>query len=58
MRVTKIIEHIDDFGRLRIPKEIRRQMHIHESDRFEIFLEDDDTIIFKKYCTDEYKHKN
>ena len=57
MRVTGIVERVDDYGRLLIPKEIRRKLRIREADRFEIFLEDDDTIIFKKYCADECKHK-
>lgn len=57
MKVTGIVERIDDYGRLLVPKEVRRQLRIRESDRFEVFIEDDDTIIFKKYCVDECKHK-
>ena len=52
MRVTGIVERIDDYGRLLVPKEIRRKLRIREADRFEIFIGDDDTIIFKKYDVD------
>ena len=32
MRATGIVRRIDDLGRIVIPKEIRRTMHIRESD--------------------------
>lgn len=57
MKVTGIVERVDDYGRLLIPKAVRRQLRIREADRFEVFIEDDDTIIFKKYCVDECIHK-
>ena len=30
MKTTVIVHHIDDLGRIVIPKEIRRNMHIRE----------------------------
>nr|WP_300305591.1 stage V sporulation T C-terminal domain-containing protein [uncultured Anaerostipes sp.] len=49
MRATGIVRRIDDLGRIVIPKEIRKTMHIRESDPLEIFTERDGGIILKKY---------
>lgn len=48
MRAVGIVRHIDDLGRIVIPREIRRSMRIREGDTMEIFL-DGDCIAFKKY---------
>ena len=37
MKATGIIRRIDDLGRIVIPKEIRKTMHIRESNPLEIF---------------------
>lgn len=39
----------DDLGRIVIPKEIRRTLHIRESDPLEIFTDKEGQIILKKY---------
>ena len=44
MKATGIIRRIDDLGRIVIPKEIRKTMHIRESDPLEIFTERDGDI--------------
>ena len=49
MKATGIIRRIDDLGRIVIPKEIRKTMHIRESDPLEIFTERDGDIILKEY---------
>lgn len=50
MRATGIIRRIDDIGRIVIPEEIRRTMHIHEGDPLEIFLDTEtDSVCFSKY---------
>lgn len=49
MRVTGIIRRVDDLGRIALPKEIRRLMQIHENTALEIYIEDQDKIILKKY---------
>ena len=51
MKATGIIRRIDDLGRIVIPKEIRRQLKIGESDPIEIFLSRDGEIILKPYRT-------
>lgn len=48
MRATGIVRRIDDLGRVVIPKEIRREMHIREGDPLEIFTEGK-TICFCRY---------
>ncbi len=49
MKATGIVRKIDDLGRVVIPKEIRRTLHIKESDPLEIFTDRDGAVIFKKY---------
>ena len=49
MKSTGIIRRIDDLGRVVIPKEIRRQMRIRESDPLELFIDGNDTVCFKRY---------
>ena len=48
MKATGIIRRIDDLGRIFIPKEIRRNLHIVENDPFELYIVDD-MVCFKKY---------
>ena len=48
MKATGIVRHIDDLGRVVIPKEIRRTLKIREGDPLEIFLEND-CVCFKRY---------
>lgn len=48
MKETGIIRHLDDLGRIVIPKEIRKKLKIQNGDMVEIFT-DGDTVILKKY---------
>ncbi len=50
MKATGIVRKIDDLGRIVIPKEIRKSLHIHEGDPLEIFLQTKGEIILKKYA--------
>lgn len=43
-----IIRRIDELGRIVIPKEIRKTMHIKNGENLEIFIQNDN-IILKKY---------
>lgn len=52
MQATGIVRRVDDLGRIVIPKEIRKQLKIGESDPLEIFLSRDGEIILKPYRTD------
>ena len=49
MKATGIVRRIDDLGRIVIPKEIRRTLHIRETDPMEIFTDAEGQIILKKY---------
>lgn len=49
MRATGITRRIDDLGRVVVPKEIRRTLHIKEGDSLEIYTDNQGEIILKKY---------
>lgn len=50
MKATGIIRRIDDLGRVVIPREIRRNMHIREGDPLEIYLDSvNKTVCFRRY---------
>ena len=49
MKATGVVRRIDDLGRIVIPKEIRKTLHIKEGDPLEIFTDRDGEIILKKY---------
>ena len=49
MKATGIIRRIDDLGRVVIPKEIHRTLRIREGDPLEIFLDDQNGVVFRKY---------
>ncbi|HDT6579430.1 TPA: AbrB/MazE/SpoVT family DNA-binding domain-containing protein [Bacillus cereus] len=48
MKSTGIVRKLDTLGRIVIPKEMRRTLHIHEKDSLEVFVEGD-MIILQKY---------
>lgn len=52
MKPTGIICRIDDFGRIVIPKEIRRVMKIKEGDPLEIYTNAKGSIILRPYYKD------
>ena len=49
MKATGIVRRIDDLGRIIIPKEIRRTLHIREGDPLELYTDDKGSVIFRKY---------
>lgn len=49
MKTTGIVRRIDELGRVVIPKELRRTMHIKEGEEMEVFVAPEDTLILKKY---------
>ena len=57
MKATGIVRHIDDLGRVVIPKEIRRSLKIREGDPLEIFTEDD-KVVFAKYDPNPSKEED
>ena len=48
MKATGIVRHVDDLGRVVIPKEIRRSLKIREGDPLEIFIENN-CVCFQRY---------
>lgn len=49
MKATGIVRRIDDLGRVVIPKEIRRTLHLREGEPMEIFTGKDGEVVLKKY---------
>lgn len=49
MKTIGITRRIDDLGRIVIPKEIRKNMHIKSGELLEIYLSDSETIALKKH---------
>jgi len=49
MKATGIVRKIDSLGRVVLPKEIRNIYNLNVNDTIEIFVEDDEQIILKKY---------
>lgn len=49
MKATGIVRRIDDLGRVVIPRELRRTLHIHEGDPLELFIDTDGSVTLKKY---------
>lgn len=45
---TGIVRRIDDLGRVIIPKEVRRTMHLKEGDPLELFMEGE-YVCFRRY---------
>ena len=49
MKIMGIVRHIDDLGRVVIPKEIRRNLSIKEGDQLEIYATHDNEILIRRY---------
>ena len=53
MKATGVVRRVDELGRVVLPCELRRVMHIRDRDSLEVFV-DGDKIVLKKYepaCT-------
>lgn len=48
MKSTGVVRRIDELGRIVVPKEMRRVLHIHEGDSLEI-KNSESAIVIKKY---------
>lgn len=53
MKATGIVRRIDDLGRIVIPKEVRRTLHIDDGTPLELYVEGD-KIIYRKYQPDTW----
>ena len=53
MKATGIIRRMDELGRVVIPKEVRNALRLEDNMPLEIFTEDNDKIIFRKYFPDK-----
>ena len=48
MKATGIVRHVDELGRIVLPSELRKMLHINEKDALEVYT-DNGMIILKKY---------
>lgn len=53
LKSTGIVRNLDDLGRITIPKELRRSLHLQEGDSMEILL-DGNTIGLRKWTETNY----
>ena len=51
MKSTGIVRHVDELGRIVIPKEMRKKMNIDSNDPVEIFVEGDRIILTKYHAS-------
>ncbi len=49
MKATGVVRRIDDLGRIVIPKEIRKTLRLKNGENLEIFVDENENIILKKY---------
>lgn len=48
MKDTGVVRRLDELGRITLPMELRKILHLEERDSLQIFVEDD-RIILQKY---------
>lgn len=51
MKATGVVRRIDELGRIVIPKELRKTLRIKEGENMEIYLDDNENIILKKFSS-------
>lgn len=51
MKDTGIVRRIDELGRIVIPKEIRKNLRINTGDNVEIYMDENNKIILKKFSS-------
>ncbi len=49
MKMAGIVRRIDDLGRIVIPKEIRKNLRLRSGENLEIFIDEKDNIVLRKY---------
>lgn len=55
MKKLNIIRLIDDLGRVCIPKAVRKQLGWQGQDPLELYLDENNSLVLKKYNPEEYK---
>lgn len=49
MQLTGFVRKLDSLGRITLPAEVRKKLFVDKGDAMEIFLDDDDRIVLRKY---------
>ena len=47
MKETGVVRHLDELGRIVIPKEIRRNLRMNEGELLEIFVDEGESVVLK-----------
>lgn len=55
MKKFNIVRHIDDLGRVCIPKAVRKQLGWQDQDLLEFYLDENNNLVLKKYNPEEYE---
>ena len=58
MQATGIVRHLDELGRLVIPKEIRRSLGLKEGDGLEMFISEDGELILCPHVITPLSYEN
>ena len=51
MKATGVVRRIDELGRIVIPKEIRKTLRIREGENLEIFIDEKENVVLKKFSS-------
>ena len=51
MKATGVVRRIDELGRIVIPKEIRKTLRMKEGESLEIYIDNNENILLKKYSS-------
>ena len=58
MQATGIVRHLDDLGRVVIPKEIRRSFGVKEGDGLEMFISEDGELVLRPHIITPLTYEN
>ena len=58
MKATGIVRHLDELGRIVIPKEIRRSLGLKEGDGLEMFISEDGELILCPHVITPLSYEN
>ena len=58
MKATGIVRHLDDLGRVVIPKEIRLSLGVKEGDGLEMFISEDGELVLRPHTIIPLAYEN
>lgn len=58
MKAIGIVRHLDDLGRIVIPKEIRRSLGVKEGDGLEMFISEEGELVLRPHIIAPLAYEN